>query len=138
MPIHNESELRRNLTLPHATSLVVGIVIGTGVFLKAAVMAQEVGSPALVLGAWIAAGLYSVAGALSLAELAAMMPLARGQYVLSTRSLWRAGGVFFQLEFLCRRRRQSRSLWSGLRNVSFGGGSSGWCVDRANNRALWT
>jgi APA family basic amino acid/polyamine antiporter len=84
MPLHNKSEqhqLQRNLTLPHATSLVVGIVIGTGVFLKAAVMAQEVGSPVLVLGAWIAAGLFSLAGALSLAELGAMMPNAGGQYV---------------------------------------------------------
>src|SRR5690348_2417435 len=82
MPLLNQqNQLQRNLTLPHATSLVVGIVIGTGVFLKAAVMAQEVGSPVLVLGAWIAAGLFSLAGALSLAELAAMMPNAGGQYV---------------------------------------------------------
>jgi APA family basic amino acid/polyamine antiporter len=82
MPRPNEQhQLQRNLTLPHASSLVVGIVIGTGVFLKAAVMAQEVGSPALVLGAWIAAGLFSLAGALSLAELGAMMPNAGGQYV---------------------------------------------------------
>ncbi len=95
MPIHNESELRRNLTLPHATSLVVGIVIGTGVFLKAAVMAQEVGSPALVLGAWIAAGLYSVAGALSLAELAAMMPLAGGQYVYLREAYGELAAFFF-------------------------------------------
>jgi hypothetical protein len=67
--------------LPHAISLVVEIVIGTGVFLKAAVMTQEVGSPYWVLAAWIAAGLYSLAGALSLAELGAMMPHAGGQYV---------------------------------------------------------
>lgn len=73
--------LQRKLTLTHATSLVIGIVIGTGVFLKAAVMSQSVGSPALVLAAWVAAGLFSLAGALSLAELGAMMPQAGGQYV---------------------------------------------------------
>src|SRR3977135_1054017 len=42
---------RRDLTLTHATSLVVGIIIGTGVFLKTASMAQAVGTPALVLAA---------------------------------------------------------------------------------------
>ena len=46
-------EPRRDLTLTHATSLVVGITIGTGVFLKSAAMAQAVGTPALVLGAWV-------------------------------------------------------------------------------------
>jgi acyl-coenzyme A synthetase/AMP-(fatty) acid ligase len=47
----------------------VGTVIGTGVFLKTAVMAQDVGSPGLVLAAWVAAGLLSLAGALTYAEL---------------------------------------------------------------------
>ena len=47
---------RRDLTLIHATSLVVGICIGTGVFLKSAAMAQAVGTPALVLAAWAVAG----------------------------------------------------------------------------------
>ena len=44
---------RRDLTLLHATSLVVGITIGTGIFLKSAVMAQAVGTPVLVLAAWV-------------------------------------------------------------------------------------
>jgi APA family basic amino acid/polyamine antiporter len=98
MPLHNESDgnqLQRNLTLPHATSLVVGIVIGTGVFLKAAVMAQEVGSPALVLAAWLAAGVFSLAGALSLAELGAMMPQAGGQYVYLREAYGELPAFFF-------------------------------------------
>ena len=57
---HSELEPRRDLTLTHATSLVVGIAIGTGVFLKSAAMAQAVGTPLLVLGAWAAAGLVAL------------------------------------------------------------------------------
>ena len=55
---------RRDLTLTHATSLVVGIIIGTGIFLKSATMAQAVGTPALLLAAWAAAGLVAMLGAL--------------------------------------------------------------------------
>jgi basic amino acid/polyamine antiporter, APA family len=73
--------LVRGLTLAHTVSLVVGTVIGTGVFLKAAVMAQTVGSPALVLWAWVVAGLLSMAGALTYAELGALLPRAGGEYV---------------------------------------------------------
>src|SRR6185437_15862845 len=65
---------RRDLTLTHATSLVVGITIGTGIFLKSAVMAQAVGTPALVLAAWVVAGLIAIFGALSFAELGALLP----------------------------------------------------------------
>ncbi len=74
-------QLRRELTFADATSLVIGIVIGTGVFLKAAVMAQAVGRPSLVLAAWVGAGLLSLAGALSYAELGALLPEAGGEYV---------------------------------------------------------
>jgi len=74
-------EPRRGLTLLHATSLVVGITIGTGIFLKSAVMAQAVGTPGLVLGAWIAAGLIALFGALTFAELGALLPHAGGEYV---------------------------------------------------------
>src|ERR1700742_3035896 len=74
-------EPRRGLTLIHATSLVVGITIGTGIFLKAAVMAQAVGTPALVLGAWVVAGIIAIFGALSFAELGALLPQAGGEYV---------------------------------------------------------
>lgn len=74
-------EPRRGLTLVHATSLVVGITIGTGIFLKSAVMAQAVGTPGLVLGAWVVAGLIAMFGALSFAELGALLPHAGGEYV---------------------------------------------------------
>jgi len=76
-----EPQLRRGLTLTHTVSLVVGTVIGTGVFLKAAVMAQTVGTPSLVLWAWVGAGLLSMAGALTYAELGTLLPRAGGEYV---------------------------------------------------------
>ena len=77
----SQPQLVRGLTLTHTISLVVGTVIGTGVFLKAAVMAQAVGTPALVLAAWLLAGLMSLAGALTYAELGALLPHAGGEYV---------------------------------------------------------
>jgi basic amino acid/polyamine antiporter, APA family len=72
--------LVRALSLRDALALVL-TVIGTGVFLKTAPMAQLVGSPTNVLLAWLAAGLLSLAGALTYAELGAMMPEAGGEYV---------------------------------------------------------
>ncbi len=73
-------ELARALSLRDAIALVL-TVIGTGVFLKTAPMAQLVGTPSNVLLAWLAAGLLSLAGALTYAELGAMMPEAGGDYV---------------------------------------------------------
>ncbi len=81
-----ERGLVRGLTATHTTALVVGIVIGTGMFLKTAVMTQDVGTPALVMTAWVAAGLLSLAGALSYAELGAMLPAAGGEYVYLKKS----------------------------------------------------
>ena len=72
---------RRDLTLTHASSLVVGIIIGAGIFLKSAAMAQSVGTPALVLAAWVAAGVVAMLGALCFAELGALLPHAGGEYV---------------------------------------------------------
>jgi APA family basic amino acid/polyamine antiporter len=74
-------ELVRGLTLVDAASIVVGCIIGTGVFLKTATMATLVGSPTMVLVSWIVAGLLSLAGALAYAELGSLMPNAGGEYV---------------------------------------------------------
>jgi APA family basic amino acid/polyamine antiporter len=86
---------RRDLTLTHATSLVVGVIIGTGIFLKAASMAQAVGSPALVLAAWVAAGLVAMLGALCFAELGALLPHAGGEYVYLRRAYGEIPGFLF-------------------------------------------
>lgn len=73
--------LVRGLGLVAAISIIIGNVIGTGVFLKARVMTCNLGSPEWVLIAWVAAGLLSLAGALTYAELSAMKPEAGGEYV---------------------------------------------------------
>lgn len=74
-------DLKRSLDLRATIALVVGTVIGTGVFLKAAVMAEYAGSPALVLLAWVVAGVLSLAGAFCYAELGSLFPRAGGEYV---------------------------------------------------------
>jgi len=74
-------ELVRGLTLVDAASIVVGSIIGTGVFLKTATMSGLVGSPGMVLIIWVVAGLLSLAGALAYSELGSLMPDAGGEYV---------------------------------------------------------
>jgi len=74
------SELRRDLTLTHGIAIVVGITIGTGVFLKSAPMAQAVGSPFWVMAAWAVAGLVAILGALCFSELGTLVPRAGGEY----------------------------------------------------------
>lgn len=73
--------LVRGLGLIAAISIIIGNVVGTGVFLKARVMTCNVGSPTWVIVVWVAAGLLSLAGALTYAELSAMKPEAGGEYV---------------------------------------------------------
>jgi len=90
-----EPQLHRGLTLAHTISLVVGGVIGTGVFLKATVMAQTVGSPSLVLWAWALAGLLSMAGALTYAELGALLPHAGGEYVYLSEAYGKGPAFLF-------------------------------------------
>jgi APA family basic amino acid/polyamine antiporter len=79
--MNNSISLVRGLGLVAAVSIVVGDVIGQGVFLKARVMTCNVGTPGRVIAVWIVSGLLSLAGALTYAELAAMMPKAGGEYV---------------------------------------------------------
>jgi len=73
--------LVRGLGVLAAAAIVIGDVIGTGVFLKARVMTCNVDTPGMVMTVWVVAGLLSLAGALTYAELAAMMPRAGGEYV---------------------------------------------------------
>ena len=80
-PMSTESILVRGLGPVATTAIVVGNVIGTGVFLKSRVMTCNVGTPGRVITVWIVAGLLSLAGALTYAELAAMWPRAGGEYV---------------------------------------------------------
>jgi basic amino acid/polyamine antiporter, APA family len=74
-------ELARDLGLSHAGAVVVGTIIGSGIFLVPTEMMQAVGSARLVYLAWIVGGLLSFFGALTYAELGAMKPQAGGEYV---------------------------------------------------------
>jgi APA family basic amino acid/polyamine antiporter len=76
-----DTEFRRGLGLFASTTVVVGSMIGSGIFLVSAEMGRQTGSPGLMLAAWVLTGILTVAAALSYGELAAMMPRAGGQYV---------------------------------------------------------
>ncbi len=87
--------LRRELTLFDTINLVVGTVIGSGIFLVPAEIARAVHTPAWMLAVWIIGGVLTLLGALSLAELGAAMPDAGGIYTFITRAFGRLPG------FLC-------------------------------------
>src|SRR5271169_302990 len=82
LPIEPDTaELRKSLGLFDATTIVMGSMIGSGVFIVAAEMARQEKSPGLLLLTWAISGLMTVTGAVTYGELAAMMPRAGGQYV---------------------------------------------------------
>lgn len=80
MPSHRP-QLARDLGLSHAGAVVVGTIIGSGIFLVPSEMMQAVGTARLVYLAWIVGGMLSFFGALTYAELGAMKPQAGGEYV---------------------------------------------------------
>ena len=75
------TSLVRDLGASHAASIVVGVVIGSGIFLVPAEMMQAAGSARLVYLAWIVAGIFSFFGAVTFAQLGAMRPQSGGEYV---------------------------------------------------------
>jgi basic amino acid/polyamine antiporter, APA family len=76
-----DTEFHRGLGVFDATMVVVGSMIGSGIFLVTPEMSRLIGSPGWLLVAWIITGILTVTGALSYGELAALMPRAGGQYV---------------------------------------------------------
>ena len=83
------------LGLTSSTMLVMGSMIGSGIFIVSAEIAREVDSPALLIGAWAVAAFMTIAAALSYGELAAMMPRAGGQYVYLRESLGPLWGFLY-------------------------------------------
>lgn len=75
------TKLARTIDLRPAILLVVSGIVGSGVFKKVAPMAAELGSPLLIIACWVAAGLVSLTGALTYAEMAGMFPQSGGEYV---------------------------------------------------------
>ncbi|HEY9284482.1 MAG TPA: amino acid permease [Pyrinomonadaceae bacterium] len=87
--------LERGLGLVDATTIVVGSMIGSGIFLVSAESSRLTGAPGWLMAAWALAGLLTILGALSCAELAAMMPRAGGQYVFLREAYGPAWGFLF-------------------------------------------
>lgn len=79
MPINGT--LTRKIGFWSATSIIIGSIIGSGIFMKPATMAVQLGSPVWLTLVWIIAGLFSLFGALIFAELGSMIPVTGGTYV---------------------------------------------------------
>ena len=87
--------LAQTLGLFSSTAIVIGSMIGSGIYIVDADIARGTNSPALYLGAWIVTAVLTLIGALSYGELAAMMPKAGGQYVYLRESLGPLWGFLF-------------------------------------------
>ena len=77
----NKHSLARRLGFFTAVTIVIGSMIGSGIFKKSASMSGDLGAPGIVLAVWVIAGLVSLIGALTNAEVAGILPRAGGQYV---------------------------------------------------------
>ncbi len=93
--------LKRVMGPVGATAVVVGAVIGAGVFFKASAIARSVGRVDLVVAVWVVCGAVSFCGALALAELAAAIPRAGGQYVYLRRAYGPLAGFLWGWTELC-------------------------------------
>jgi APA family basic amino acid/polyamine antiporter len=87
------TDLRRVIGFWGGTALIIGITIGSGIFRKPATLAELVPDPRLVLALWAVFGIISICGALTLAELASMMPRTGGLYVY-LREAYGEGAAF--------------------------------------------
>ena len=109
------TQLIRGLGLIAAISVNVANIIGTGVFLKARVMTCNVGTPSKALIVWVIAGCLSLAGALTYAELLAMMPRAAGEYGIIRDAYGRPlGFVYGWAQFLIARTASAAALAVGF------------------------
>ena len=92
---NNDKKLVRGLSLLDATMLVVGSMIGSGIFIVSAESARLVGAPGWLLVAWALAGVMTVTGALCFGELAAAMPKAGGPYVFMSEAYGKPVGFLY-------------------------------------------
>ncbi len=90
-----DKELVKGLGLTSATMLVMGSMIGSGIFIVSSEISREVNSPALLIAAWLVTGFMTIVGALCYGELAAMMPRAGGQYVYLREALGPLWGFLY-------------------------------------------
>ena len=94
-PPSDQGGLLRQLGLFDSTMVMVGIVIGSGIFVTTGIMAKSLPSPGWILLAWIAGGVLTLAGALTYAELGAALPEAGGQYVYLREAYGPMAGFLF-------------------------------------------
>lgn len=94
-PASAAPSLERGLSLLDATMLVVGSMIGSGIFIVSADIARNMGSPGWLLLVWVASGVMTLFAALSYGELAAAMPRAGGQYVFLREGLGQLTGFLY-------------------------------------------
>lgn len=95
MAKESSAKLVRGLSLLDATMIVVGSMIGSGIFIVSAESSRLVGSPGWLIMAWALAGVLTITGALCCAELAAMWPHAGGQYVFLREAYGPSIGFLF-------------------------------------------
>src|SRR5882672_9294729 len=93
--VSSPAKLVRGLGLVDATMIVVGSMIGSGIFIVSAESSRLVGAPGWLLVAWALAGVLTITGALCCAELAAMWPRAGGQYVFLREAFGPSIGFLF-------------------------------------------
>jgi basic amino acid/polyamine antiporter, APA family len=93
--VAQDREFIKGLGLTSATMLVMGSMIGSGIFLVSAEISREVDSPALLVGAWVVTAFMTMIAALAYGELAAMMPHAGGQYVYLREALGPLWGFLY-------------------------------------------
>jgi len=91
----SDRDFVKGLGLTSATMLVIGSMIGSGIFIVSAEISRETSSPALLIAAWVVTGFLTIVGALSYGELAAMMPHAGGQYVYLREALGPLWGFLY-------------------------------------------
>ncbi len=91
----DKSELKRDLNLIDSTAIVVGSMVGSGIFIVSSDMSRVLGSPGWLLITWLITGLITVIAALSYGELASMMPYAGGQYVYLREAFNKCTGFLY-------------------------------------------
>ncbi|MGD9344886.1 MAG: amino acid permease, partial [Candidatus Aminicenantes bacterium] len=79
--IQESPQLLRKMNLLDSTFLVIGAIVGSGIFMTTGFIAEYLPSPLMILIVWLLGGFFAMSGALAFAELGAMYPQAGGQYI---------------------------------------------------------
>jgi basic amino acid/polyamine antiporter, APA family len=90
-----ERELRPELRKPQMLAIVVGAIVGSGIYIRPASIARQLESPTMIVAAWTAGGLLSLCGALTYAQLAMRIPGTGGEYLFLRTTLGRLPAFLF-------------------------------------------